>query len=809
MVYGHAQCGLDSNSLTIHINPADGLQWTEQHPHQTWQGRAYFGTANFDGKMWIIGGVDTNGNELADVWSSSDGTTWTQVTNSAAWGARQGFQVLVFNDKLWVIGGRQNGTYPSDVWSSSDGVSWSQVTEEGGSPWPGRMWYGAAVFGNQMWILGGVDNSTYYNDVWSSSDGGAWTQSAAPGWSGRFGMSVVAYNNKLWVIGGQTASGTSSEVWSSDDGQTWTSPRQEICDACFGPHLLTSSFVFQDKIWVVGNFYNNGNDVWTTTDGSTWTQVTAAAAWGSRRLEQTLVFSGELWLMGGENNDLYNDVWHSPDGVSWTEMPQTFWNPRQNFGSITFNGKMWVMGGSGPGHMFNDVWSSANGTDWTEVTNHAAWNPRQGFGLSVFDGKLWVMGGLVTINPTTGEQAYGHDVWSSSDGATWTRIDNQTADWDSRAYFGTATFDGKLWVFGGGHNTGGDCGFVSTNEIWSSEDGNNWVQAANADWLPRHYSAVTEFNGELWIMGGRSITGTDSGEQFCIGYDSSQLNDVWHSADGVHWTQATEAAAWDVRSEFAVANFNDQLWLFDGDGQLGDIWKSANGADWTLDTDSAVWGGRSWHGVLSFNNRLWIMGGKNTDGHPVNDIWASNAPAAAGNSSEDSTSNGASNSSSNNLAALLNSATTPVTATISLDDFADFAGGGHALDLTAGQVISFDLTVGGTVEHHTITVKEIGADYVIITIASEPFDLKLTIGESQDISVHQNGITDLRVKLVSITSGVAKIVFTKLHHPSPTVISKVPSYQLPWSWIGLTLALMASVAAFELHKQKAHLKNRR
>ncbi|NUM36764.1 MAG: hypothetical protein HUU50_19650 [Candidatus Brocadiae bacterium] len=80
----------------------------------------------FDDKIWIIGGDDTNGSYLNDVWSSSDGINWTQVTAHASWPARQQHTSVLFDDKIWIIGGSDGVTTRlNDVWYSSDGVNYN------------------------------------------------------------------------------------------------------------------------------------------------------------------------------------------------------------------------------------------------------------------------------------------------------------------------------------------------------------------------------------------------------------------------------------------------------------------------------------------------------------------------------------------------------------------------------------------------------------------------------------------------------------------------------------------------------------
>ena len=58
----------------------------------------------------------------------------------------------------------------------------------------------------------------------------------------------------------------------------------------------------------------------------------------------------------------------------------------------------------------------------------------------------------------------------------------------------------KMWIFGGMGAT------KATNEVWTSTDGVTWSQIERAPWFQRgaKYSAV--FNENLWIYGGKTGT---------------------------------------------------------------------------------------------------------------------------------------------------------------------------------------------------------------------------------------------------------------------------------------------------------------
>jgi len=109
--------------------------------------------------------------------------------------------------------------------------------------------------------------------------------------------------------------------------------------------------------------------------------------------------------------------------------------------SVVYDGKMWVLGGSAATY-WSDVWSSSDGVTWTEVAIAAGWPVRTLHSSAVHDGKIWVLGGSDQSSECF------NDVWSSSDGVTWTKVDS-AAPWSGRDNHTSVVHDDKIWVMGG------------------------------------------------------------------------------------------------------------------------------------------------------------------------------------------------------------------------------------------------------------------------------------------------------------------------------------------------------------------------
>jgi len=327
----------------------------------------------------------------------------------------------------------------------------------------------------------------------------------------------------------------------------------------FSDHLLHTSVVFDNKMWVIGGAAGAvKNDVWYSSNGVTWTQATGAAAFSARHSHTSVVFDNKMWVIGGyyTGSVRLNDVWYSSNGVTWTQATgAAAFSPRYGHTSVVFDNKMWVIGGGGaPGvntDYRNDVWYSSDGVMWTQATGAAAFSARIYHTSVVFDNKMWVIGG--------NDDARKNDVWYSSNGVTWTQATGAAA-FSARIYHTSVVFDNKIWVIGGYDGAG-------KNDVWYSSDGVTWTQATSAAaFSARYWHTSVVFDNKMWVIGGN-----DS-----VGYK----NDVWYSSDGVTWTQATGAAAFSGRYNHTSVVFDNKMWVIGGVAgkSKNDVWLSGMGS---------------------------------------------------------------------------------------------------------------------------------------------------------------------------------------------------------------------------------------
>ncbi len=283
----------------------------------------------------------------------------------------------------------------------------------------------------------------------------------------RDGAGAVVMNERMWLIGGWNPIDTdafplttSNDVWSSSDGVAWRKDKpNSFRDYDFDPTAdwagrHTAGYAVHDgKMWIVGGDAVQGDyqmDVWNSTDGAHWSRVSAAASYAPRVLHSTLSFGGSLLTIGGQNWDgrFFNDTWASTDGVAWQE--RTSATPR-------FSGRGVVCGSA------------------------------------VLGDRVWMVGGGRYDTVTTPWEGFG-DVWSSPDGATWEKIGDDAAPWSPRTYHDVVVHDGRIFVIGG---YAPDMG--NLDDIWYSDDGENWYLLPAAGFPARHAASTWSYHGALYI----------------------------------------------------------------------------------------------------------------------------------------------------------------------------------------------------------------------------------------------------------------------------------------------------------------------
>jgi len=238
------------------------------------------------------------------------------------------------------------------------------------------------------------------------------------------------------------------------------------------------------------------------------------------------------------------------------------------------------------------------------------------------DGSLFVLGGRTPKQSAVpGDSVIHGDIWRSDDtGQTWTQIlATDSGAWPASAYFSAVTIGDEMVVLGGqdfGLETNPFCAlleqgfeppaglgidpdapcpeFVPTsnffNDVWVSSDGITWEErTAEAGWAGRAGLSAVVAGDAIYVMGGSQ--NDDSAVIGANGPERLYFNDVWHSVDGVEWTEVSESAGWSPRSGHQCEVIEAEFVCFGGFGLIEnptDVWSSLDGATWTL-LEGAPW----------------------------------------------------------------------------------------------------------------------------------------------------------------------------------------------------------------------------
>jgi hypothetical protein len=285
---------------------------------------------------------------------------------------------------------------------------------------------------------------------------------------------------------------------------------------------------------------------------------------------------------------------------------------------------------AGPGGTMTHSWSGpkadgANalfvsdtgvGEDWTQgtVTTVPAGTPLAGrhwhsaFVTGGSTPKMWIAGG----NAFDGAGALA-DVWSSSDGSTWTRV-TDAAGFGRR--YGQATVvdpSGTVWMTGGWSP---DVGV--SNQVFSSTDGVNWTQVTTTGsvFTPRYNHSSVWFKDRLWVLGGSGSEGDAGG--------------VYSSADGQTWTQETQQTPYGNANHFDAVVFDDKIWLLGGDSFANpNIYWSSDGRTWNeigAAQSANLFTPRLAANAVVHDGRMWVIGGlasSNGSQFPSTEVWNS------------------------------------------------------------------------------------------------------------------------------------------------------------------------------------------
>jgi hypothetical protein len=274
-------------------------------------------------------------------------------------------------------------------------------------------------------------------------------------------------------------------------------------------------FTARNQMWA---FHSRGN--WYSRDGRNWTKSQLPVSGLNSGYQRYVQFNGAVYALGTmegnyTNIRLSSRIARTSDFKRWEVLAETSELPARVFyGAVVFTGKIWLMGGFDGKNYFNDVWNSTDGVHWTRVVEHAAWSQRSMPTAVVFNNRIWVIGGGVIDGMPKINEREDSEIWSTSDGVSWTRVTNQLRTYGQGA---PIVFDGKLWLIGANRD-----GYFARSSL-VTEDGVTWKEES-APWSPRGGVAAWIFDNKLYMTGGKYSVTENGNIRFIYS------NDVWYMA---------------------------------------------------------------------------------------------------------------------------------------------------------------------------------------------------------------------------------------------------------------------------------------
>ena len=254
-------------------------------------------------------------------------------------------------------------------------------------------------------------------------------------------------------------------------------------------------------------------------------------------------------------------VFLSNDGTQWTQVaPQAAALP--SLGAVAaWRGGFVAFADSGS----RIVWTSSDGRAWTPVRPA----PRA-FTDAVVTDVVAASPGLVAVgarlDPGETDEPVGGLVWTSRDGATWTRVGGERTFDLNEGNINSVALGGPGLVAAGAD--------IDGTVVWTSRDGASWERLPRdrAVFAGASISAITAWRDGLVALGARIPDAVDL---------------QWASRDGRTWVQEPTEGFFGVRDGVAdLSQVAGRMVAVGSDAAGGAIWVSDDGRSWTRVTES-------------------------------------------------------------------------------------------------------------------------------------------------------------------------------------------------------------------------------
>jgi len=343
------------DALTTVERTTDGTTWTNDVLAMP-RGRIGAHAIAHEGRIYVVGGEDSDGNPVAEVDIFNPGSnTWTTGASMPTprahtatalqrniGGIDTGFSGIV------VAGGRLAGGAATAIVEEYiiDDDAWRQRTPLD-VPRHSAAAVGTAMLGgidgqtHAVWMLGGQEASGPSTRVTRYSHSHDYVRHLAPMPEGRFMHAAAVAQNRIYIFGGRNFQET-LEGWAFDPETETFTPMAPLPVA----QNDLAVAVVEDRIYAIGGANTFGLAVpWVHTYdpvADAWTELTPMPT--ARRAPAVVVKGDDIYVVGGDNNGALQTVEiYNTQTDSWTTGPLAL--PRKGAQAALHDGDVHVFGG--------------------------------------------------------------------------------------------------------------------------------------------------------------------------------------------------------------------------------------------------------------------------------------------------------------------------------------------------------------------------------------------------------------------------------------------------------------------------------
>lgn len=274
---------------------------------------------------------------------------------------------------------------------TSDGSGWTAATT------PPKPTNGSSIgtafggslcsFGGNLYSIGGANNSWSSYSIYKSADNGAsWTtQTATQPWSnpteGSMGPQACANSTYMFFFNKNSSTGF-YECWRTSDASSWSRAQANITSGASNKFVAGCLAIGSNLFLFLGLQASGGGVYLSADNGATWTAKNTTATFLARTGYRVGYIGTTLYAIGGyDGTTIYHDVWSSTDnGATWTQVTAAAsFSARWSHCVLSYGSALWVIAGaanSAHSSVLHDVWTSTDGSTWTEATAAAAFSAR-------------------------------------------------------------------------------------------------------------------------------------------------------------------------------------------------------------------------------------------------------------------------------------------------------------------------------------------------------------------------------------------------------------------------------------------------